>query len=109
MEVPVLAGAVSTVIFAVRRCRWSSRPRAQDLASYSLGNIVLANVGNVIHSIYIVHLPFGPISWLHGFHVVTTAMMLFWYVRHALLRRMPGVRISTHAADHPNVVMLPTR
>ena len=76
--------------------------RTKDLASYSLGNIVLANVGNVIHSIYIVHLPFGPISWLHGFHVVTTAMMLFWYVRQ-LLRRMPGVRISTHAADHPNV------
>ena len=83
--------------------------RTKDLASYSLGNIVLANVGNVIHSIYIVHLPFGPISWLHGFHVVTTAMMLFWYVRQRCCGACPAYAFLPTLLTTPMWVMLPTR
>jgi hypothetical protein len=49
ISVPTLAGIASTVIFA-----WSVLPmlakayRTQNLASYSLGNLVLANVGNAV-------------------------------------------------------------
>ena len=55
---PVVAGAVSSAIFAA-----SSLPmlvkafRTKDLKSYSLPNIALSNVGNVVHSVYVYSLP----------------------------------------------------
>jgi len=61
-SVPTLAGIASTVIFV-----WSVLPmlvkahRTRDLASYSLGNLLLANVGNAVHSVYVFSLPAGPI------------------------------------------------
>lgn len=57
--------------------------RTKNLASYSLGNIVLANVGNLIYAIYVVSLPLGPVWALHAFHLGATGLMLFWYVRHS--------------------------
>lgn len=65
----------------------------KDLASYSLGNILLANVGNVIYSLYVFTLPIGPIWVLHSFYVISSALMLFWYARYARL----GVRKPAHA------------
>jgi uncharacterized protein with PQ loop repeat len=56
--------------------------RTKDLKSYSLGNILLANAGNAIHSVYVFHLPAGPIWLLHSFHLITTGLMLFWYLRY---------------------------
>ena len=56
--------------------------RTRDLASYSPANLVLANVGNAVHCIYVVHLPPGPIWVLHGFYVVTSALMLLWWLRY---------------------------
>ena len=50
--------------------------RTKELRSYSRGNLVLANVGNGVHSIYVVQLPPGPIWALHGFYIVTSALML---------------------------------
>ena len=34
--------------------------RTRDLESYSLGNLLIANVGNGVHSIYVFSLPIGP-------------------------------------------------
>jgi hypothetical protein len=94
MEAPVVAGALATAVFAS-----SSLPmlvkarRTRDLASYSVGNIVLANVGNGLYAVYVLHLPPGPAWALHLFHTVSTALMLFWYVRYVVLagrRRPPG-------------------
>jgi len=56
--------------------------RTRDLKSYSLGNILLANVGNVFHSIYVFNLPPGPIWLLHAFYLITTGLMLVWYLRY---------------------------
>jgi hypothetical protein len=56
--------------------------RTKDLTSYSLGNIVLANLGNLIYAVYVVSLPLGPVWALHGFHLGATGLMLFWYLRH---------------------------
>lgn len=61
--------------------------RTKDLSSYSLGNIVLSNLGNLIHSVYVFHLPAGPVWVLHTFYLVTTALMLVWYLRYQLPRR----------------------
>jgi hypothetical protein len=87
LSLPVLAGVISTVIFAVSTLPMLAKAgRTKDLGSYSLGNILLANVGNVIHSIYVFDLPAGPVWALHTFYLVSSGLMLVWYVRYALLR-----------------------
>lgn len=84
MHLPVLAGAISSTIFVGSYLPMLVKAaRTKDLRSYSLGQIALANVGNLIHSIYILHLPLGPIWLLHGFYLVSTAMMLIWYLRYS--------------------------
>jgi len=91
-SLPVLAGSVSTAIFVASTLPMLVKAgRTKDLASYSLGNIVLANIGNLIYAVYVFSLPLGPVWALHGFHLGATGLMLIWYVRHARrLRRRPN-------------------
>jgi uncharacterized protein with PQ loop repeat len=89
-NLPVIAGSTSTIIFAFSTLPMLVKAfRTKDLSSYSLGNILLANVGNVIHSIYVFHLPPGPIWLLHSFYLVTTGLMLVWYLRYEWRRTIP--------------------
>ena len=106
-SVPTLAGIASTVIFA-----WSVLPmlakahRTRDLAFYSLGNLVLANVGNAVHSVYVFSLPAGPIWALHGFYLATSWLMLIWWLWYG--RRVPRSTKTTpkgvHAFDNDRYV-----
>ena len=81
--IPVLAGAVSTVLFACSTLPMLVKAaRTKDLSSYSLGNILLSNLGNLVHSVYVFQLPAGPIWALHSFHMVSTGLMLGWYLRY---------------------------
>ena len=81
----VVAGTVSTAIFAASALPMLMKAfRTKDLKSYSLPNIALSNVGNVIHSLYVYSLPPGPIWVLHSFYLVTTGLMLLWYLRYEL-------------------------
>ena len=83
MNLPMIAGAVSTVIFALSTMPMLAKAaRTKDLRSYSLGNILLSNTGNLVHSVYVYHLPPGPIWVLHSFYLVSTALMLVWYLRY---------------------------
>ncbi len=83
LDLPIIAGTISTIIFALSTLPMLVKAvRTRDLRSYSLGQIALANAGNVVHSIYVFNLPPGPIWMLHGFYLVTTAMMLVWYLRY---------------------------
>jgi hypothetical protein len=85
-SIPVLAGIASTVIFASSTLPMLAKAgRTRDLGSYSLGNLGLANAGNVVHSLYVFSLPAGPLWVLHSFYLVTSALMLGWYVRYELL------------------------
>ena len=80
---PVIAGSMSTLIFALSTLPMLVKAvQTKDLRSYSLGNILLANVGNVVHSLYVYSLPAGPIWLLHTFYLVTTGLMLVWYLRY---------------------------
>ena len=80
---PLVAGAVSTAIFAASAVPMLMKAfRTKDLKSYSLPNIALSNVGNVIHSVYVYSLPPGPIWVLHSFYLVATGLMLLWYLRY---------------------------
>lgn len=87
-SLPLLAGMVSTAVFAGSMLPMLVKAaRTRDLSSYSIGNLVLANVGNAVHTVYIFHLPPGPIWFLHGFYLLTSALMLSWWVRYR-----PGTR-----------------
>ena len=102
MEVglPLLAGTISTVIFAGSMLPMVVKAaRTKDLSSYSLGNIVLSNLGNLIHSVYVFHLPAGPVWVLHTFYLVTTALMLVWYLRYQLPRRPPFTKLPRSRED----------
>lgn len=89
-NVAVLAGIASTVLFVASTLPMLAKARrTRDLASYSLGNLLLANVGNLVHSVYVLSLPVGPIWALHGFYTATSLTMLAWFLRY-------GVHGSTH-------------
>ena len=82
-SVPVAAGSVATIVFALSMLPMLGKAaRTRDLASYSRSNLVLANVGNAFYSLYMFHLPPGPIWLLHTFYAVTSALMLLWSVRY---------------------------
>jgi uncharacterized protein with PQ loop repeat len=98
VDVAVTAGAIATVVFASSTLPMLAKAwRTKDVSSYSAGNIVLANCGNVLYAMYVVHLPLGPIWALHAFHTTSTALMLYWYIRYVvfagsarfLLRQVP--------------------
>lgn len=87
-SIPVIAGVASTVIFAASTWPMLAKARrTRDLASYSLGNLSLANVGNAVHSAYVFSLPPGPIWALHSFYLLSSATMLLWAVRYGKSRR----------------------
>lgn len=76
LSLPVLAGIVSSSIFAASALPMLLKAfQTKDLRSYSRGNILLNNVGNVVHSVYVFHLPPGPIWALHSFYLVTSGLM----------------------------------
>jgi uncharacterized protein with PQ loop repeat len=95
MKLPLIAGTISTTIFALSTLPMLLKAfQTKDLKSYSLGNILLSNMGNVIHSVYVFNLPPGPIWLLHAFYLVTTGLMLVWYLRYewrpGIDRQHPG-------------------
>ncbi len=97
-NLPVIAGTISTTIFALSTLPMLLKAfKTRDLRSYSLGNILLANAGNLIHSVYVFHLPAGPIWALHSFYLFTTALMLLWYLRY---QWRPGARIPPDMPLH---------
>jgi hypothetical protein len=101
INLPVIAGSISTVIFALSTLPMLVKAfRTRDLRSYSLGNILLANFGNVVHSIYVFSLPAGPIWLLHGFYLVTTGLMLAGYLRYEW--RQGGRSRGIPPSDYPS-------
>lgn len=83
IQIEVLAGAISTFMFAAGNVPMLTKVlRTRDLRSYSLMNLILSNIGNLIHWFYIASLPFGPVWVLHGYFTVTTALMLALYLRY---------------------------
>jgi uncharacterized protein with PQ loop repeat len=94
IDVSLAAGSVATAVFAFSTVPMLVKAyRTKDVGSYSLGNIALGNIGNVFYTMYVVQLPAGPIWALHGFHTISTGLMLFWYLRYVLVpgsRRLPA-------------------
>lgn len=81
----IIAGTVSALLFIGSNFPMLYKSvRTRNLSSYSLGQITMANIGNIIHWVYISSLPFGPIWFLHGFHTVVALVMLALYARYEL-------------------------
>jgi uncharacterized protein with PQ loop repeat len=77
MDLPLIAGTVSTVVFAVSNLPMLRKAlRTRDVSSYSLPSMAMINVANVAYSLYVFSLPVGPIWALHTFYVVSCAIML---------------------------------
>jgi uncharacterized protein with PQ loop repeat len=76
----VLAGSVSTAVFVASALPMLVKAaRTKDLGSYSVGNLVLANLGNLVYAVYVFSLPAGPIWVLHSFYMVSSfAMLVMW-------------------------------
>ena len=87
-SLPLAAGTIATIVFAASALPMLGKAvRSKDLASYSRSNLVLANIGNLVYSLYVFHLPPGPIWLLHTFYAGTSALMLFWSLRYARFPR----------------------
>jgi hypothetical protein len=82
-SVAVIAGSISTGLFVASSLPMLHKAaRTRDLGSYSLGYLALANVGNGFYAIYVFNMPVGPIWALHSFYMLSSALMLFWYLRY---------------------------
>lgn len=104
-SLPTIAGYISTGLFAVGTWPMLSKAfRTKNLGSYSLGNFLLNNVGNIIYSIYVFRLPPGPVWFLHTYNLVSTGLMLIWYLKYEGLPRWlrcSGDRANTQASPAP--------
>jgi uncharacterized protein with PQ loop repeat len=79
-QMQMIAGSVAGLIFAAGSVDMLVKAwRTKDLRSYSLGQMVLNNVGNVFYWLYVIGLPFGPIYFMHGFCTFVSLVMLIWY------------------------------
>jgi uncharacterized protein with PQ loop repeat len=89
-NLPTIAGFISTALFALGTLPMLAKAfRTRNLASYSLSNILLSNIGNIIYSIYVFHLPPGPVWFLQSYNLVTTGLMLIWYLKYEGLTNRP--------------------
>jgi uncharacterized protein with PQ loop repeat len=87
MDIPLVAGTVSTVVFAASNLPMLRKAlRTGDVSSYSVPSLVMINVANLVYSLYVFTLPIGPIWALHSFYVVSCAIMLVL----CIAQRRPG-------------------
>ena len=83
INLPTIAGFISTALFTLGTLPMLAKAfRTKNLASYSLGNILMSNVGNLIYSVYVFQLPLGPIWFLHAYNLLSTGLMLVWYLKY---------------------------
>ncbi len=97
----VVAGAVSSLILMAGTLPMLLKAyQTKDLKSYSLANLVMSNVGNLIHWVYVSSLPMGPVWFLHAFWTVSMLLMLIWYLTYSCYRCVSaalGARKATHS------------
>ena len=101
----VVAGMVSTALFVTSYLPMLVKAaRTRDLSSYSVGNLAVANVGNLVHTVYVVSLPVGPIWVLHGFYLGSSALMMCWWLRFREKPHMARVQAMPKGVDSPGLV-----
>ncbi len=95
-NLPSIAGFIATALFAIGTLPMLAKAiRTKNLSSYSLSNILISNVGNMIYSLYVFRLPPGPVWFLHSYNLLTTGLMMVWYVQYEVLH---------HSANSPKAL-----
>ncbi len=95
-QLQTIAGSVAGFIFAAGSLDMLIKAwRTKDLRSYSLGQMVMNNVGNLFYWLYVSSLPFGPIWFMHTFFTLVSLLMLIWYV---LYQKEPKTSLQ-HSAE----------
>ena len=80
-QIAVLAGMCATALFVLSTLPMLVKAaRTQDLSSYSGSNLVIANAGNAVQTLYVITLPPGPVWALHAFNTAASALMLIWWL-----------------------------
>ena len=80
-EMQLFAGSVSSLIFIMGTLQMVIKALlTKDMDSYSASALVLNNIGNLIHWVYVLSLPPGPIYVLHGFFTLATVFLLIWWM-----------------------------
>ena len=106
--VGVIAGTVATLLFVCSALPMLIRARrTRDLSSYSPANLIIANVGNLAQTVYVISLPPGPIWLMHTFNIVVSGLMLLWWLRHHWLPNRRGTpprppNNEENDDDHPD-------
>jgi hypothetical protein len=99
-QLSVGAGVASTTFFVSSYLPMLYRAvRTRDLGSYSRSSLVLANVGNLVHAVYVYGLPPGPLWFLHGFYLAASALMLGLHLRHGRVAGTPTAREDRNQHD----------
>ena len=110
MNLATFAGSISTILFAASMLPMLFKAaRTRDLSSYSLGNLWLINLANVVHSAYVFSLPAGPIWVLHTFYVVSSALMLVGYLVYRRAWQAAKVGSATHTPRRRGVIAMTTK
>lgn len=110
MDIPLIAGTVATVVFAISNLPMVRKAlRTRDVSSYSLSSIGMINGANAVYSLYVFSLPIGPIWALHTFYLVSCAIMLVL----CLSQRRAAARQVTKPSQpsrkpRPSVMISPT-
>lgn len=79
-DMQMVSGSVAGFIFAAGSLNMVIKAwQTKDLSSYSLGQMVLNNVGNLFYWLYVISLPIGPIYFMHSFFTIVSLLMLIWY------------------------------
>jgi uncharacterized protein with PQ loop repeat len=105
VDVPLVAGTIATVVFAVSNLPMLRKAlRTRDVSSYSLPSMIMINGANVVYSMYVFTLPLGPIWGLHTFYVVSCAIMLVLCVRQRRAGSAPDSLADTDTATGTQTV-----
>lgn len=82
-EITIIAGSISTTVFAISNIPMLIKAaKTKSLKSYSYSYILMNNAANLVHWIYVLSLPPGPVYILHTFYTLTAILLLVWYIRY---------------------------
>ncbi len=82
-SVQVIAGFISSTIFISGNFPMLFKAfKTKDMHSYSMGQLILGNLGNTVYWLYVSSLPIGPVWFLQGFFSTASALMLFCYLHY---------------------------
>ncbi len=81
-QLQLLAGSLSSLIFVTSNfpMLWKV-VKTRNVKSYSLGQIILRNLGNLVYWIYVASLPVGPAWYLQALFTLSGLVLLVCYLQ----------------------------